>query len=204
MNGFLKKLFIGPGLNDDPTPDLAIRTQKEYLKIIWDDNTYGVERLLRLFLFLIQFIFPVIYLRSVFRGLGKNYVKIIVEFYNMLKFIFPLLLLFLAWYQNKILIYINIYFMFETVFNILIIIFLSDIYSRSLSFQRSIILLIMNYLQITTGFAVIYIGFDLLTPALTPLSALYASFVTTATLGYGDYLPRNSAGQTVVILQLVA
>ncbi len=204
MAGFLKKLFIGPGLADDKNPDLAINAQKKYMNRIWNDNTYGVERILRFFLFLVQFVFPTMYIRSLFRGLGKNSVKIMVEFFNILKLAFPLLLLFLNWHQSQILIYINIYLMLETVFNILIIIFLSDIYTGDLSFQRSIILLIMNYLQITMGFAVIYIGFDLLTPALTPISAIYASFVTTTTLGFGDYLPKNSWGETVVIFQLVA
>ncbi len=60
MGKFLRNLFISPGLNDDRIQNLGIQNQVKYMKKIWNDNTYGIERLLRIFLFLIQFLFPVL------------------------------------------------------------------------------------------------------------------------------------------------
>ena len=49
----------------------------------------------------------------------------------------------------------------------------------------------------------IYAGYDLLNKKLTPFEAVYYSFVTMTTLGYGDYFPVSDAGKFMVILQLI-
>jgi hypothetical protein len=52
-------------------------------------------------------------------------------------------------------------------------------------------------------FAVIYMAFDLLNAAMDPVTSLYFSLVATATVGFGDITPKNTAGQLVVMAQLL-
>lgn len=71
------------------------------------------------------------------------------------------------------------------------------------SARRTIILLILNYLQIAVGFAALYrltqsIG-DHCTVVLEPTTLLYFSVVTITTLGYGDMAPlQETAGRWLV------
>ncbi|OPX28723.1 MAG: hypothetical protein B1H08_05395 [Candidatus Omnitrophica bacterium 4484_171] len=145
----------------------AYKRQVKHLKQVLNDSTYGLERILRLFLCSIQFIYPALIIRTLFGKFGALYI------------------------------------MSETIFYILNLIFLSDIYSSPVSYRRSILFLFLHYVEVVMDFSVIYIGLDLLNKALTPLSAVYFSFVTNTTLGYGDYHPNCGMGQIVVIAQLL-
>ena len=75
------------------------------------------------------------------------------------------------------------------------------------SFNRSLILLLVNYLEIVTGFAYMYVHYGLVghsscsNPITNTLEALYFSMVTITTLGYGDIHPFSSWGYVCSIIE---
>ncbi len=70
---------------------------------------------------------------------------------------------------------------------------------------RTAILTAFAFAQIAIAFAVFYILFGHFNRDLNPISAIYFSFVTITTLGYGDIQLKEEAwlGQLIVICQLV-
>lgn len=203
MFSFLKKIFVGSETAEEQRLDNAYKQQIKYLKQIWNERTYGVERIFRLFLCLVQFIYPTLLIRSVFGSLSVTARKLSVEFYIIIKLLFPIFVLASGLYRYNLAIIIIVYLLSETIFHILNLIFLSDIYSVSVVFRRSILFLFLHYIEVVLDFSAVYLRFDLLNKTLTPVSAVYYSFVTNTTLGYGEYHPKGSIGQVVVIFQLI-
>jgi len=74
------------------------------------------------------------------------------------------------------------------------------------SLNRSLILLLINYLELIVGFGILYIHTNSIERnsdglLVAPLNALYFSVVTITTLGYGDYSPITSTGQWLVMVE---
>ncbi|MBW2045356.1 MAG: two pore domain potassium channel family protein [Deltaproteobacteria bacterium] len=202
MAKFLK-VFINPASAANQKVPSAYRLQINCLKKVWDDDTYGFERIVRLFLCIVQFLYPVLLIRSIFGRFGSIGRKLAVEFYTLIKLLLPLFILLLGLYRYNFVLIITIYLLSETIFHILNLIFLSDIYLVSVSYPRSILLLFLNYIEVVFDFSIIYIGFDLLSEKLSWISALYFSLVTNATVGFGDIYPKTTAGRVVAIFQLL-
>jgi len=199
----LTKILIKPGTLSNKKTESAYAQQLRYLAIVWEDNTYGLERILRLFLSLAQFAFPILLIRDIFGRFGTLYRKLAVEFYTLLKLIFPLLVLAFGLYQYPFVVAVIVYLLSETILHILNLIFLYDVHSAAVSYHRSLLLLFLHYLEVVFDFAVVYIGFDLLNESLSPVSALYFSMVANTTVGFGDIHAKGAAGQLVVIAQLI-
>ena len=64
-----------------------------------------------------------------------------------------------------------------------------------------ILVVILLFLAIVSGFAGLYVGVEVFPSGKTPLDALYISFFI---LGFTDYSPAPGYGQLVVIAQLVS
>ncbi len=203
MNNFFKKIFFGNVSVAGEDIESGYKEQLGYLKKVWEDTTYGVERIVRLVICIVQFIYPTIFIRSIFGIWGVRARKVAVEGYIILKLIFPLIVLSTGLYQHMLVVAIIIYLLTETIFHILGLIFLSDLHPFSISYRRSVLLLFLHYLEVIFDFSVIYSAFDVLNRKLSPLSALYFSFVTNTTLGYGDIYPKDAAGYLTVIAQLI-
>ncbi len=201
MSKFLK-LFINTDIVAHEKVEPAYKQQIKYLKEVWNDDSYGLERIFRLFLCSIQFIFPILLVRDIFGRFGARWRKLSVEFYALFKLFLPIFVLSFGLYRYKLIIFIIIYLIIETIFHILNLIFLSNIHSISVSYHRSLLLLFLNYLEAVLGFATIYIAFDLLSERLSPISAVYFSLVANTTVGFGDIYPKGITGQLVVISQL--
>ena len=199
----LKKIFINPDIHIAEKTESAYKHQAIYLQKIWNDDSYGLERIVRLFLCLVQFIFPILLIRDIFGRLGVTARKLAVEFYNLLKLLFPLFVLSAGLYRHPVFIGIILYLLADTILHILHLIFLTDVHSASVLYHRSILLLFLHYIEVVLDFAVIYIGFDLLSQELTPLSAVYFSLVANTTVGFGEIHAQGPAGQMVVIFQLL-
>lgn len=180
----------------------AYLEQAQHLKKVWRDQTFGLERLVRLALCAVQFVFPVLLVRELSGRQGGPSRKIAVELYTLVKLGLPLLLLGFGLYRYRAAVFLIVYLMSETVLHILNLIFLEDIYPVSISYRRSILLLLMHYLEVVFDFAVIYIAFDLLSQPLSAVSAVYFSMVAHTTVGFGDIHAKGSAGQLVVVTQL--
>jgi hypothetical protein len=121
----------------------------------------------------------------------------------VLKLFFPLIVLWTGAYRFPWVIALIVYLLTETTFHILNLIFLSDIHSAAVSYHRSVLLLFLHYIETAMDFAAIYIAFDLLNVPLNWVSAVYFSMVANTTVGFGDIHARGTAGQAVVIVQLV-
>ena len=96
-----------------------------------------------------------------------------------------------------------IYILLETVLYIPTLIFASDLFSQPRSYKRSMLLLFFNYLESVLAFAVFYrTGNYLNAPLNNWFDAVYYSFVTSSTIGYGEYYPIATEGKIFTILQV--
>lgn len=206
----LLKLIFG---KDKATKPLipAIKNQCKNIKRIWNNDTYsdfGIERIFRLFLASIQFGFPGLYIRHLSGLYGFKYRKLIVELWVIIKLLIPIVLLWSSSYRHPLAFYLTVYLLIETILYLFSLIFLSDTYARPVSGKRSILALIMNYIEISLDFSVIY-GYlasvlpDFFNGHQTTNALIYFSFVTSATVGYGDICVKNDIGRWIVVTQIV-
>lgn len=198
----LLKIFVNSKNLVHEGRERAYRQQARHLKEVWNGDSYGLERLLRLFLSLVQFIFPLLLIRDVSGRFGAVSRKLAVETYNFFKLAFPVAILYFGLYRHHLVIAVIIYLLSETISHILNLIFLEDVHAAAASYRRSMLLLLLHYLEVVLDFAVIYIGLGLLSEELTWVSALYFSLVAGTTVGFGDIHARGTSGQLVVIAQL--
>ncbi len=75
--------------------------------------------------------------------------------------------------------------------------------------RRSLAIALTNFLEVIVGFAILYLRTGSVTHGdvgvlNTPLDALYFSFVTMTTVGYGDFVPATTLGRCLVVAQLAA
>jgi len=211
--------------------------QKDHIRNVKDDTyeeTYGTTKLFRLVLAKSPFVFPNIYVRHLWNKRSYLAKKKWIEVYVLFKLLLPVLVLSLGWCHNYLIIVLICYLLLETIFYLLSLIFLSDTYNEPHSAKRSMLFVILNYMEVTFDFAVIYKGFELVSKpidyfvvsatgystisvnslaveivnaashkaVLSPLEAIYFSYVTSTTVGYGEYLPSGEWGNFVVILQV--
>ncbi|MFX0202006.1 MAG: potassium channel family protein [Candidatus Hodarchaeota archaeon] len=81
---------------------------------------------------------------------------------------------------------------------------------RLASVRRSFLFSMVNLFEIVTAFAIIYLVVGNIVEnkpdgatIQTPLLAFYYSLVTVATLGYGEFVPKDDPSRCIVILQIV-
>jgi hypothetical protein len=205
MGKTLLKIFVNfpAGARREDKITEAYAQQFQYLRQIWNEDTYGLERIVRLALCLAQFLFPVLLIRDIFGRYGALGRKLAVETYTVLKFIFPLIVLWQGWFRQPFVILLIVYFFSDTFIHILHLIFLSDLHPVAVSYRRSLLLIFLHYAEVAFDFAVIYMAFDLLNRPMDVVTALYFSIVATTTVGFGDITAKNTAGQLVVMSQLL-
>ncbi len=199
----LLKIFINTPETSQGKPQQAYRQQIYYLRRVWDEETYGLDRIVRLFLCFSQFFFPILLIREIFGHWGSVSRRLAVECYTVFKLIFPVIVLWQGWYHQGIVIFLIVYFLVETFIHLMHLVFLSDIHSVAVSYRRSLLLLALHYAEVVFDFAVFYAAFDILTRPADAISALYFSVVAMTTVGFGDICARTPQGQFVVIAQLV-
>ena len=208
MLKFIKQLFWGvpeTALLEDQN---VISKQWHIVEDIWNNqsvNTFGIERLARLILALTQLIMPVMAVKLIFSKFGFFERKLAVESYLLFKIFFPLLCIFQEWH-NPIALIINVIFLSETLLYLANLVFLSDL-TKPHSYRRALLFVFLNYIEIALGFAAIYDylnKFNMFSVAYTfrnKIEPIYFSFVTAASIGYGDFVPATSIGQFLVICQ---
>ncbi len=181
----------------------AYSEQLNYLKQVWDEESYGLERVFRLVLCLAQFLYPILFIRNISGKWGSRARRLAVEIYIVFKFLFPLAAMVSGWYNHTWVVCLTAYLLSETLVHVLHLVFLSDIHSSIISYRRSLLLLFFHYAEVAFDFAVFYMAFNVLSQPATLVKALYFSFVTATTVGFGDVVARNSAGQILVVAQLM-
>lgn len=207
MRHFLRKLLLGKITKDDK-PLLKINPiQKRILNIqsIWNNDHQednGIEKIFRLFLSISQLVFPGVYIKYIFSRKNYEYQDIAMDFYIIIKLLFPIYILKNNLQDQNIIIYIMVYVLLETVLYIPTLIFASDMLSRPRSYKRSMLLLFLNYLEIVFAFAVLYtLGDNMNKPFTHWFDAVYFSIITANSVGYGDFYPITPFAKVLVSIQ---
>ena len=205
MIQFFKKLLLGKvSLKDKPKID-PIQKRLLNIKSIWnndhqDDN--GIEKMIRLFLSISQFIFPGVYIKYILYKTKFEWQDLAMDIYILAKLFFPFFVLVYQWQHITVLIALIVYFLAETILYIPTLIFASDMLSKPRSYKRSMLLLFFNYIEIVIAFGVLYsCGNNMNIPFITWYDPIYFSIVTSSSIGFGDYYPVTTFAKMLVSIQ---
>lgn len=125
-----------------------------------------------------------------------------MDVYVLLKLLYPFVLLMFGLEQNDFLFTLLIWLFLETILYVPTLVFASDVIARPRSYRRSILLLFINYTEIIFDFGVIYAHGEYLNTKFAHwFDPIYFSFITSATIGYGDYYPVQTMGKFMVSFQ---
>lgn len=207
MKHFLKKLLLGKITKKDKIRFNLNPIQKRILNIraIWnndhqDDN--GIEKIVRLILSISQLLFPGVYIKYLAEKRGFGYQDLAMDVYVLAKVIFPFLILINSWQEYKIIIWLMIYVLLETILYIPSLIFASDMLPRPRSYKRSMLLLFFNYIEIVITFGVLYsCGNHMNIPFKTWYDPIYFSMITSSSIGFGDFVPVTAYAKFLVSIQ---
>jgi hypothetical protein len=203
MLKILKQVFIGPAFVSPEKP--TYNNLADQIKNIWNDKSVGLERIVKLFLVLIQFANPFSGVCHCFDRIsaGAGYGYLFTDFYVILKLIVSLGLLSIFRISTCAVLVISVYIIIETVLYVLKVVFVSSYGNEPISSKRSLLILVINYFTITLSFAAIYTIPGFIPCIIQPINAVYFSFVISSTLGLGNYVPIGEKGQIVVISQII-
>ncbi len=200
-----EKLFINPHAKEKTFTYGTLAMRLKNIKAIWNndfDDDNGIEKMLRLFLAFSQFFFPGLYIKHFFSKKYAIYQDLAIDVYVLLKLIFPFVLITIGFAGNRICLFILIWLMIETMLYVPRLIFASDIIDKPRSYRRSMLLLFINYIEIIMDFAVIYSYGNYLNKAFVHwFDPIYFSFITAATIGFGDFHPVTPVGKFLVSFQ---
>jgi hypothetical protein len=227
MKQFLNKLIFS-NLPKEPLGHNVLYNQWNNLKDIWNNtgkaksDAIGTERILKLFLIFIQFLTPSIYFRAFFGSFGKLQKHIGVEFYVFFKLLTAFLILYFRLYEHWNFVFGMSFFLLwaiimiaESIFYTANLIINDNVLANPHSYKRNIILVIVDYIQLNFDFASIYLACSALKKVVTidnssfdkiivePLEAVYFSFITSFTIGYGDITPAGDIGKYLAIFQIL-
>ena len=205
MNTIFRKLLVGK-VSRNYLPKLnPIQKSLLNIKAIWNNDHQednGIEKIVRLFLSCSQLLFPGIYIKYLACKRGYEYQDLALDFYVVVKVVFPFLTVMYAFKTNSYMVFILVYLLLETVLYIPTLIFASDLFSRPRSYKRSMLLLFFNYLEIVVSFGVLYtFGNNMNKPFDHWFDPIYFSMVSSSSIGFGDYYPVTTFGKVLVSLQ---
>lgn len=213
---FFSKLLIGKKVSTKPPKNPYIRLQ-EKLNDVWENryyNDFGIERLLKLSLILLGFIMPGTLVKFLIGSSDLVVRKLFLELFILFKVCWFILIFKYDVPISLSLLIFSIILSIDSLYFSVSKIFIEDVINKSISYKRSLVLNLLNFLEITFCFALIYAYIDRL-PAnhlqpvfapqghLTDLQLFYFSLITAATVGYGDFYPIDETVKIVVIIQIL-
>ncbi|HNE49839.1 MAG TPA: potassium channel family protein [Chitinophagales bacterium] len=213
VKNFIHILLLGQShvrAAHDPYP--TVGKHWSYVKKIWNNESYydfGIERIMRLSLALLLFVFPGIYVRHILGLVGPIGRKMGIEFYVVFKLLLPIFLLKFHLTNHLFIAIFSGVMAFETILYLASLIYLSDEYAKPIIYRRSITTFLINYIQVCFDYAVIYSYCNLnlsnfFKQQLTSnIQSVYFSFVTSTTVGYGDITVNHPIGRLLVVTQVI-
>ncbi|MBC7652893.1 MAG: two pore domain potassium channel family protein [Oligoflexus sp.] len=200
----MRKILKGKKVFEE-SPIGGYQLQLNKIAEVWDSdkyNDYGILRIFRLFIVTVLLFFPGVLIDEIFKSKGTLNRKLIVELYVVLKIIFPVLILCFGWYNNSFIIGLAVYLLLETYIYLFSKIFLEVQHITGANI-RTLLLLVLNYFESGLTFAAIYMGGNYLNMQMeSAIEAVYFSFITSATVGYGDIHPGTNAGRILSMIQI--
>jgi hypothetical protein len=224
IKDFLYKLVMGHPDIKKYIPTSFYKKQQSNLSQIWNNKTYkdfGIERLIRIILQLIAFITPGGVVRYFTTTKNLLIRKLGIEFYGIFKIFFISLAFQFDWTQNPVALFFIVVFTLDTLHFLVCRVLLNDIFREAISHRRSLIMTFINYIEICLCFAFIYSFIDdtnndiknsvfitnenlpVIDGHLNDTQTIYFSFVTAATIGYGDISPKDPLVMKLVIVQIL-
>lgn len=160
----------------------------------WAHESMGITRLIRLLILIGNFARPQVIMDTVldliFQKRKRAEVAVFREAYYLTRLTFFLLSL-LYWHRSPIVIWLILILLYDMLLNHAGGVLVWGRYS--IDPQRSLILCLINYAEVTVAFAILYLHYECLSvKSPSPLQALYFSAIIATTLGFGDLLPKNS------------
>jgi hypothetical protein len=223
FKNFMLKLLLGNSKANIYKPSSFYKKQKQNLLNIWNNKTYndfGIERILRLILQTIAYVTPAGVVRYLTGTDNLIIRKLGIEIYAIFKLVLICFAFGLDLTENTFVLITIIILTLDTIHFLIARVFLNDVFREAISHRRSLIMTIINYVEICLCFAFIYSYLDdtnhqLENPTfhissdlpqiekghLNDNQTIYFSFITAATIGYGDISPRDSLTMKIVIIQ---
>lgn len=175
------------------------------------ETIYGVEHFFLLFLCGGLMLMPAIAVRAVSGSFGFLARKIAVECYAITKLVFLCGILFSENYHHFAAFLLTIYLLCDLYLYLSGLVFLRRFYKSTGSPTRSLLLLGVNFCELLVSFAIFY-GYTqsisgtstVSIPLSDSWSLLYFSCVTSATVGYGDFIPNGTTGQKLIVFQILS
>jgi hypothetical protein len=170
---------------------------------------FALERILRLTLAFLLLFSPGLLVRWYCGKKGLLARKVGIEIYVLLKLVTPLIFFLLGLTSYSFTVVISFILIVDTIAFLAAIIFLAPEFASPISYGRSLITVFLNYIEICLSYAVIYLHYSLTVPNFFSSSlnggihAVYFSFVTSATVGFGDVTPKDSFARILVISQII-
>lgn len=221
----IKKLLLGNASNKY-TPTEFYKKQIQNLKSIWNSSTYkkdfGIERLFRIFLQLTAFLTPSGFVRYLTGTDNLLTRKLGIEVYGLCKIVLICICFKYDLTTNIFALIAIVILSIDTLHFLISRVFLTDVFREPISHERSLMMTLINYVEICLCFGFVYSylddsNFDVNNPTftinekmpnienkhLTDTQTIYFSFVTAATIGYGDISPRDSYTMKIIIVQIL-
>lgn len=223
FKNFVYKLFLGNSKANVYKPSSFYKKQGQNLLNIWHNkvyNDFGIERIFRLILQIIAYFTPAGVVRYLTGTENLIIRKLGIEVYAISKLFFICVAFALNLTENAFVLVIIIILTLDTIHFLIARVFLNDVFREAISHKRSLIMTVINYVEICLCFAFIYSYLDdtnhqLDNPTfhissdipqiekghLNDNQTIYFSFITAATIGYGDISPRDPLAMKLVIIQ---
>lgn len=220
MGGTIYKFLFANDTEKLPKESVFCYQWEKFLALWNNDpsirsNAMGIERAIKLFLVVIQFVFVGFWWRFVFNLIGPRARTLGIELYVLFKLGSAIYILYYQLFNidsfwGAFFTYWIPYMIIESVLYTAALIFCGDVFETPRSYKRNLILLLFDYSEITIDFASLYLMNKALfingsspVAVTSSLDAAYFSFVTSVTVGYGDIAVMNNFGKMLTIFQIL-
>jgi hypothetical protein len=213
--------FLFSDVQEPTTKESVVCYQRERFVALWnnkldtDSNATGIERAIKLFLVIVQYAFVGFWWRAFFNLFGIRARSLGIELYVLFKISTAILILHYQLFNygegwGTFFKFWIPYMIIESVLYTAALIFCGDVFPKPKSYERNLILLLIDYTEITIDFASLYLMNKALfingsspVAVTSSLDAAYFSFVTSVTVGYGDIAVMNNVGKMLTIFQIL-